>query len=217
MKRNSATSVSWKAGLVGGLLLALSPAFAVAQQAQQVPYATGVVYEIREDIACHPGGAVNPMADPMCFAAAASDGFGTRIADAMLEGGQNGFPGGVLGPPEFSGAISVEASSILSRVDWTGPAHGKIVLQTANGTVVANMAGQLDLSLAGKGIPPAPISGKWHGIKGFNVGGSFSGVFEIPFPCGEEASPNGYCYFENGQPVPVDVPFVKLMVAFYNN
>jgi hypothetical protein len=210
--RNSATSVSWKAGLVGGLLLALSPALAVAQQ---TPYATGVLYEVREDIVCNPGGPANPLVDPMC-AEAASNGFGTRIADATLIGGENGFPGGIAGPTEFSGGINVEASSILNRVDWTGPAHGKIVLQTANGTVLANMAGQLDLSLAGKGLPLAPISGKWHGIRGFDVGGSFSGVFEIPFPCGG-ASPNGYCYLENGGMVPIEVPFVKLVVAFYNN
>jgi hypothetical protein len=122
----------------------------------------------------------------------------------------------VNGSPEFSGPINVEATSILSQIDWTGPAHGKMRIQTANGLIQANMAGQLDLSLAEKGTPLAPISGKWRGTKGFNVGGSFSGVFEVPFPCGE-ASPTGACYLENGRMVPAEAPLVKLVVSFYNN
>lgn len=208
MKRDGARKLFGKAGLVGGILLALSPAVARAQQVQ-TPYATGVLYEVDETINCNPGGDPNAMLDPFCVQESAH-GFGTRIADATLQGS-------VDGPAEFSGPISVEATSILSQVDWTGPAHGKMLIQTASGTVQAIMAGQLDLSLLQKGSAPlAPISGKWHGTKGFSVGGSFSGVFEVPFSCGN-ASPKGVCYLESGSVVSANTPLVKLVVTFFTN
>jgi len=82
--------------------------------------------------------------------------------------------------------------------------------------VRANMAGQLDLSLLSKGSAPlAPINGKWHGTKGFGAGGSFSGVFEVPFMCGQ-ASRTGACYVENGAVIPADKALVRLVVTFYN-
>ncbi len=192
---------------MGGVLLALSPVVARAQDSL-VPYATGVLYEVDETINCNPGGTANPMLDPFCVQESAH-GFGTRIADATLAGT-------VDGPAEFSGPVSVEATSILSQVDWTGPAHGKILVQSASGTVQANMAGQLDLSLIQKGLAPlAPINGKWHGTKGFGAGGSFSGVFEVPFWCGE-ASRTGACYLESGVVMPADKPLVKLVVTFFD-
>lgn len=207
MKREGARRLVRAAVLVGGVLLALSPVVARAQQSQ-VPYATGVLYEVDETINCNPGGSPDAMIDPFCVQEA-SNGFGTRIADATLEGT-------VDGPAEFSGPISVEATSILSQVDWTGPAHGKIRMQAANGSVQANMAGQLDLSLLQKGLAPlAPINGKWHGTKGFGVGGSFSGVFQVPFWCAE-ASRTGVCYQENGAVIPADKLRVKLVVTFFN-
>lgn len=196
-----------QAGLAAGILLALSPALAVAQQAPEV-YATAMLYEVDESINCNPGGSADPMLDPFCVQES-GHGFGTRIADATLQGD-------VAGPPEFSGPITVEATSILSQVDWAGPAHGKISVQTAGGTMRANMAGQLDLSLLSKGSAPlAPINGKWHGTKGFDAGGSFSGVFEVPFVCGP-ASRTGACYVENGAMIPADKPLVRLVVTFYN-
>jgi hypothetical protein len=198
---------SRQAGLAAGILFALSPALAVAQQASDV-YATATLYEVDESINCNPGGSADPVFDPFCVQESAH-GFGTRIADATLEGE-------VAGPPEFSGPISVEATSILSQVDWTGPAHGKMTVQTSGGTVRANMAGQLDLSLLSKSSAPlAPINGKWHGTKGFNAGGSFSGVFQVPFMCGP-ASRTGACYLENGAVIPADKPLVKLVVTFYS-
>ena len=208
MKREGARRLMRKAGLVGGVMLALSPVMARAQQSP-APYATGVLYEVDETINCNPGGRPDAMLDPFCVQESAH-GFGTRIADALLEGT-------VDGPAEFSGPITVEASSILSQVDWTGPAHGRIRVQTATATVQGNMAGQLDLSLPQKGLAPlAPISGKWHGTKGFGVGGSFSGVFQVPFWCGGEASRTGVCYLESGVVIPADKPLVKLVVTFFN-
>jgi hypothetical protein len=207
MRRDGARRRFGKAGLLGGILLALSPVVARAQQAQ-TPYATGVLYEVDETINCNPGGDPNAMLDPFCVQESAH-GFGTRIADATLQGS-------VDGPAEFSGPISVEATSILSQVDWTGPAHGKILVQVGGATVQATMAGQLDLSLLQKGSAPlAPINGKWHGTKGFGVGGSFSGVFEVPIWCGQ-ASRTGACYLENGVVIPADKPLVKLVVTFFD-
>jgi hypothetical protein len=163
---------------------------------------------VDETINCNPGGSADPMLDPFCVQES-SRGFGTRIADAVLEGT-------VQGPAPFNGAIHVDATSILSQVDWTGPAHGKIRVQNDAGTVQGNMAGQLDLSLLQKGSAPlAPISGKWHGTKGFNVGGTFSGVFEVPFMCGE-ASPTGVCYVENGRMIVAEKALVRLVVTFFD-
>jgi hypothetical protein len=227
MKRNDANPTCWKAGLLGGILLALSPALAAAQvmapvpleMQQPQPYATAVLYEVEESIECNPGGGADPRQDPFCLQETGK-GFGTRIADALLKGGVDGFPGGVSGPPEFSGPITVEATSILSQRDWTGPAHGKIRVAAPKGAVIANMAGQLDLSLAYfQKIPIAPINGKWHGIKGFGVGGAFTGVFEIPFECKlNPACPTDHmaCYLEDGQCVVAEIPLVKLVVTFYN-
>jgi len=207
MRGLARNSLTWRLCLLAGGLLASGPTPAVSQEAQ-TPYATAALYEVDETINCNPGGSANPWLDPFCVEES-SRGFGTRIADAVLEGT-------VEGPTAFSGPITVEATSILSQVDWTGPAHGKMRIQTAGGTVQANMAGQLDLSLAQKGSAPlATISGKWHGTRGFDVGGTFSGVFEVPFPCGE-ASSTGICYLENGRMVRAETPLVKLVVTFYN-
>jgi hypothetical protein len=217
MKRNDSNPTCWKAGLLGGLLLALSPALAAAQvtapveleMQQPQPYATAVLYEVQEDIKCNP-----PNPDPLCLEETRR-GFGTRIADAILKGGVDGFPGGVTGPPEFSGPILVDAKSIISKVDWNGPAHGGIVVYAPAGTANASFAGVLDLSmLAKQGIPLAPIRGKWHGLKGFKVGGNFTGMFEIPFQC--DTSPTGICYLEDGKVVPAEIPLIKLVVTFYS-
>jgi hypothetical protein len=214
MKRKDANETWWMAGLLGGLLLALGPVQAGAQflevdVAPPTPYATAVLYEVLEDVKCNP-----PNPDPLCFEETRR-GFGTRIADAILKGGLDGFPGGVTGPPEFSGPILVDAKSIISRVDWIGPAHGGIVVYAPAGIAKATFAGLLDLSmLAKQGIPLAPIRGKWHGLKGLNVGGTFTGMFEIPFPC--DVSPTGFCYLEDGKVVPAEIPLIKLVVTFYS-
>jgi len=139
------------------------------------------------------------------------------IIDARCLGchGEGGIASSRFDYTTYAGVFRAHAS-ILSQVDWTGPAHGKMLIQAASGTVQANMAGQLDLSLAQKGSAPlAPISGKWHGTKGFGVGGTFSGVFEVPFLCGD-VSPTGACYVESGRMVPAATGLVKLVVTFYS-
>jgi hypothetical protein len=216
MERNDAKRLSWKAGLVAGVLLALSPALAVAQQAQ-TPYAMATLYEVREDINCNPGDSTRPDC------ADGAPGFGVRIADATLTGN-------IVGPAPFSGPVTIDASSVLNQRDWTGPAHGKIMLDSG---ARATFSGQLNLSLAMFANEPlAPLSGKWQGTRGtLHAGGDFSGLFLIPFQLPGQSG-LGFFYLEigaNGQPsggvtplLPNEfsaagVPLVKLVVAFFNN
>ena len=105
MTRNEMRRLSWKAGLVAGVLLALSPALAVAQQAQ-TPYAMATLYEVREDINCNPGDSTAPNC------ADGAKGFGVRIADATLTG--NIFS---QTQTDFVGPVTLDASSILNQRD----------------------------------------------------------------------------------------------------
>jgi hypothetical protein len=196
---------------MGGLLLALSPALVQAQPA--VPYATGVLYEIREDITCNPGGSTLPSC------ADGAMGFGVRIADATLTGN-------IQGSLPFSGPVTLDAASVLNLRSWMGPATGKMTLQSG---VRATFSGQLNLSLAiFANQPLAPISGTWHGTRGtLQAGGNFDGLFLIPFqlPGHPEL---GWVYLElaGSQPtggvtplLPTEfsasgVPLVKLVVSF---
>ena len=223
-------TTSWMVGLlVIGLLLALSPATALAQ----TPYASVVVYEVREGIQCNPGGGTTPDCSGSDTSA---KGFGTRIADATLLGGLSSLPGGAMGGAhgEFTGGVSIEAASILSKIDWTGPIHGKwsvVQIPQVGGKILTlTISGQLDLSPAMfHRIPLAPIDGHWRGTKGtLNAGGTFAGVFLIPFFCG--VGPTSFCYLEldpaTGEPtggvVYVEsnetvggVPLVKLVVSLF--
>jgi hypothetical protein len=199
----------------------------------QTPFQTWVTYEVREEIDCNPGGTTTPLEDPLCLQET-TRGFGTRIADASLVGGLSGFPGGVFSPTTGAriGGVSVSASSILSQVDWTGPAHGKFSIVLPDGAVQTGvLSGQLNLSLVRfQSLPLAPIAGQWAGTRGtLKAGGTFAGVFLLPFPC--DLSLFG-CYLEidaNGQPTgsftPIQreetvfvpgfgpVPLIKLVVA----
>jgi hypothetical protein len=199
-------------GLLAGAAVSLLPARGAGQTSCPNPVATGTFFEVAETIECHPGGPADPAEDPFCTAEV-SRGFGTRIADARLEGV-------IEGPGAFSGAATVEASSILSQVDWIGPAHGTIAVDGSE----ARFSGRLNLSVARSGVPLAPISGKWHGTKGLKAGGSFTGMFFLPFPCPPESGLTGACYVrldESGNIagfVPADapegVPLIKLEIAF---
>jgi hypothetical protein len=200
------------AGLLAGLALGLGPPVALAQGLCTRPFATGRLFETVETIKCNPGGAADPSLDPFCLQEV-SQGFGTRIADARLEGT-------IDGPEGLNGAATVEASSILSQVDWIGPAHGTIIAGDSR-TV---FSGQLNLSLARMGIPLAPISGKWRGTKGLQAGGEFAGAFFVPLACPPESGLHGACYVrldEQGNIVgfvqaetPTGIPQVKLEVTF---
>jgi hypothetical protein len=213
------------------LLLVAAPAVA------ETPFATAVLYELTEEINCNPGPEGSFPTMPADCSNAMSNGFGTRIADAYLKGQ-------VWGPPDspFNGEIETEAASILSKVDWTGPAHGK--LRVNNGTVHAVFSGQLNLAMAILwGKPLAPISGTWTGTKGtLRGGGRIEGVFLIPFPGAAVGRPEPWVYLaldEAGRPsgeiTPLregscldpdaaargdyhnGSPMVKLMVVFYRS
>jgi hypothetical protein len=209
LRRHALHGVS---GMLASLLFALSPARAQAQATCAEPFATATFYEVEETINCNPGGEADPVLDPFCLEEIAN-GFGTRIADARLEGT-------IDGPPGFSGAATVEASSVLSTVDWTGPAHGTISLDGSE----ARFSGTLDLSMARTGVPLAPISGKWHGTKGLKARGEFVGMFFIPFACPEESGLTGACYVrldEEGNiagfvqaEAPGGTPLVQLQITF---
>jgi hypothetical protein len=178
-----------------GALMLLVPAVLMAalDAAAQTVLAVAVMYETQESVNCNPG----PSQDPAC--ADGAKGFGVRIANATLVGGVPPLPGGISGG--INGRLVAEASSILSKVDWTGPAHGRFT--AADGTTVV-FSGQLDLSLALLGQPPlplAPISGKWTTVRSaLKAGGTFAGVFLIPF---DQGCPSAFCYLEldgAGQP-----------------
>jgi hypothetical protein len=204
--------------------------------AEETPFARGVLYELAEDINCNPG-PEGPFPEmPADCSNVSSNGFGTRIADAFLKGhvwGPSGSP--------FNGEVETDAASILSKVDWTGPAHGK--LRVNQGAVHAVFSAQLNLSLAILGGKPlAPINGTWRGTKGtLQAGGRLEGVFLIPFPGAAVGRTEPWVYLaldEAGRPTG-DVtplkegsctdpdpatrgdfhngwPMVKLMVAFYD-
>jgi hypothetical protein len=221
---------------LGSLLVALSLLAAGPAAAQDAPFARGVLYELAEDINCNPGPEGTFPEVPADCSNVASNGFGTRIADAVLKGY-------VWGPADspFNGEIEADAASILSKVDWTGPAHGK--LRINGGAVHAVFSGQLNLSLAMLGGKPlAPIAGTWTGTKGtLKAGGRFEGVFLIPFPGAAVGRTEPWVYLAldaNGYPTG-DVtplregsctdsdpasrgdyhqgwPMVKLQIVFYN-
>jgi hypothetical protein len=214
--------------LVGALL-------AAGSARAETPFATAVLYELTEEINCNPGPSGPFPAMPADCSNVVSKGFGTRIADAYLKGqvwGPEGSP--------FNGEIETDAASILSQVDWTGPAHGK--LKVNNGAVHAVFAGQLNLAMAMLwGKPLATLSGSWTGTKGtLRGGGRLEGLFLIPFPGAAVGRPEPWVYLaldEAGRPTG-DVsplregsctdpdaasrgdyhngwPMVKLVVAFY--
>jgi hypothetical protein len=219
-----------RAGVVLLTVLLAAALNAGVAAAQVAPFAMAELYEVREEINCNPGDSTAP--DCTNPDSEKAHGFGTRIADASLTGRATG---------GLAGGITIEASSILSRVDWTGPAHGKMVVTTDAGTAIhAVFSGQLNLSLAMLGNPPtplAPISGHWRGTKGtLKAGGKFQGVFVVPFQI-PGAPEWGWFYLdldqnglpnrdENGNPkvTPLQpheyqggwLPLVKLRVAFEN-
>lgn len=201
-------------GILAGLLFAVGPARAQAQTACAEPFATATFYEVAETINCNPGGAADPVLDPFCLQQI-SRGFGTRIANARLEGS-------IDGPPGFSGAATIQASSVVSKVDWIGPAHGTISVDGSR----AVFSGKLNLSVARMGVPLAPISGKWHGTKGLKAGGDFLGMFFIPFACPAESGLADACYVKLDEAGNIagfvqaeardGTPLVKLELTFCN-
>jgi hypothetical protein len=223
--------------LTGALLAAACLALAPAARAEEAPLATAVLWELAEYIDCNPGPAGPFPEMPADCSNVSSQGFGTRIADAYLRG----FVSGPSDSP-LNGTIETDAASILSKVDWTGPAHGK--LRINDGAVHAVFSGQLNLSMAMLwGKPLAPISGNWTGTKGtYHGGGRLEGLFLIPFPGGAAGRTEPWVYLAldasgrpSGDVTPLrdgsctdpdpaargdyfnGMPMVKLVVTFFQN
>jgi hypothetical protein len=169
--------------LVVGAGVLIGPVAATAQTV----FATAQLYEVRETINCNPGGSPLPFVDPFC-AREPRQGFGTRIADASLVGQSKG-------SPAFDGKMTAEATSVVSQVDWTGPAHGKIrvVRKDVGSTTSANFSGQIDLSLfQAETAPFGPFEGRWRGTKGsLQAGGRVAGLFLAPVPAESVYCPEG--------------------------
>jgi hypothetical protein len=181
--------------LAAALALLAVPGGAPAEESL---FATAVLYELAEDINCNPGPEGEFPTQPADCSNVVTNGFGTRIADAYLRGQV----WGPAGSP-FNGDIETDAASILSKVDWTGPAHGKLRVQ--GGSVHAVFSGQLNLSMAMLWRKPmASLSGHWTGTKGtLKAGGRLEGVFLIPLPGSAVGRPEPWLYLaldESGRP-----------------
>jgi hypothetical protein len=109
------------------------------------------------------------------------------------------------GSAALDGKMTADATSVVSQVDWTGPAHGKIrvVRKDIGATTSANFSGQLDLSLFQAGTAPfGPFEGRWRGTKGsLQAGGRVAGLFLAPVLAQYVSCPpdvTGYVYFYPG-------------------
>lgn len=230
-----------RGGVVAGMAILAAILLAVpvpARAEEAAPFATAELWELAEYIDCNPGpeGWLGQEGTPPPNCAGLDvQGFGTRIADAYLAGYVSS-----AADSAFNGVIETDAASILSRVDWIGPAHGK--LRINGGAVHAVFSGQLNLSLAMMlGQPIAPITGSWTGTKGtFQGGGRIEGMFLIPVPGGLVGLSDPFAYAAldaQGRPTggfiglrwgncqdPAargdywnGIPMVKLVVSFYRN
>jgi hypothetical protein len=183
-RRSRHTIYQW--GLAALLLATGALSGSLEAMAESV-FATAQLYEVRESINCNPGGTTSPLVDPFC-ALEPRQGFGTRIADATLVGQSKG-------SLAFEGKMTAEATSVISQVDWNGPAHGKIrvVRKDIGSTTSANFSGQLDLSLFQSGMAPfGPFAGRWRGTKGsLQAGGRVAGLFLAPVPADPMYCPEG--------------------------
>lgn len=184
-RRKGRCGAAWRAA-GAALLVAMSP---VPGSASEAPIATAVLWELAEHIDCNPGPEGDYPEMPADCSNVSAQGFGTRIADAYLWGHIFGPAGSPL-----NGEIETDAASILSKIDWTGPAHGK--LRINGGAVTAVFSAQLNLSMALVwGKPFAPITGKWTGTKGtYQGGGRMEGLFLIPFPGAAAGRPEPWVY-----------------------
>ena len=175
--------------LLVGLLLALSPAIALAQG-----FAQAVLYEVLESPPARPstGGAVGAFVpDPV-------DGTLTRLAQAT-EAGPVVFGTGSLVSWQNSGVV-IHAQSRVDLTTGSGPVSGSFTVDTAGGTISGKLSGTLDLSpVLSNTAPLAPTWGTWGtlGKRSSRLGGTFQGVAQIPVDCGLLGGPAGYfCYLK---------------------
>jgi hypothetical protein len=170
LKRRS----SW---LVAGLLVLLAPAVALAQGGTQL-----VLYEVVESPPPRPSSGGQPGAF-----IPGPDGSVTRLAQATLSGPVVAASGSL--DSWFGGDVQAHAQSRVTVVggDGTGPINGVFAVDLASGGAVpGKLSGTLDLSMLLSGTAPlASVEGTWHTLGKSSVGGMFSGVAQVPFPCGD--------------------------------
>ncbi|PYQ24570.1 MAG: hypothetical protein DMF81_05060 [Acidobacteria bacterium] len=174
------------AGLAAAL--ALSPAVAQAQS----PVAMVVMYEVNEGLAFFKGmkGATGP------------GDFRQRVARASLLG-RDVRPLGTASPFAVGSFIQADALSTVDVQTGHGPIQGYFTLladldpsrnslDTLEATAIGTVNGDLDLASAGQGF--APVSGRWT-LSGTGQGGTFAGLFLIPFRVPGETR---YFYLDRG-------------------
>jgi len=184
--------------LAAGLLLALAPATGLAQTLDLV------AYEVGEIVTCHLGDETNPIIDLLCASAKITPGKnddGTRVARATLVGGLpltvggSPLPGGLFDASEtLLAGVKVDATSVVSLDDLTGPISGKATLYLTDGSVaIGTVSGELDLSQITLGF--APVSGHWRILSGTLKGsGTLSGTALVPFKCAGTTQMPVFCY-----------------------
>lgn len=165
-----------------GATLTCAVAFAGAAVVQAQDVAVGVLYETLEA----------PSGELQTGGARVMPGVilpaGERLAQATEAGTVRGF-----GALEFlSGDIKVQAQSRVPLDDngafGTGPISGTFSVRRQDGQLVrGKLEGELDLSqltgnaCGGQPCPVAPVRGTWSTVSGSRTGGTFTGIFMLPF------------------------------------
>jgi hypothetical protein len=215
MERNDTKQLSWKAGLVAGVLLALSPAAAWAQvTASGTAHAT--LYEVMEAPPPRPStGGLAGVFIP------GPGGSVTRLAQAT-ESGTVGAADGSLAAWS-DGQMEAQAQSRVDLFTGSGPFAAIFSIDgQANGKTVGKAKGTLNLSPMLDPVNPLPLAfllATWStlGAPSTRQSGSVEGVVYLPFACGGTA-----CYLGlDGLPTPLapnefkdGVPLVKFVLDY---
>ncbi|MBI2159280.1 MAG: hypothetical protein HYU25_02615 [Candidatus Rokubacteria bacterium] len=185
---NNAKKRAWALPLLlAGALLALVPASALAQGGAQL-----VLYEVIESPPPSPATGGQPGAF-----IPGPDGSVTRLAQATLTGPVKA-AGGSL-DSWSGGEVDAYAQSRVDLATGVGPISGSFTVDLASGGAVSGkLDGILDLHYLLQNLAPlAPVSGTWNTLGKSSVGGTFSGVAQVPIECSKLGGPEGYfCYLK---------------------
>lgn len=167
--------------LLAGLVLALAPATALAQGSGS---AYLVLYEVMESPPPRPSTGGRPGAF-----VPGPDGSVTRLAQATLAGPVVAAAGSLA--DWLDGEVQAHAQSRVSLATRQGPLNGAFTVDTMglNGAIPGKLSGILDLSMLlspTSPVPLAPTWGSWRtlGQPSSRLGGTFSGVAQVPVDCG---------------------------------
>jgi hypothetical protein len=171
MRRGSA----W---LLAGLLVLFAPAVALAQGVAHL-----VLYEVVESPPPRPA-SVDLEGLPGAFVPG-PDGSVTRLAQATLTGPVVSANGSLAS--WFDGQVDAHAQSRVDLASGVGPINGIFAVDLpGGGAVPGKLSGMLNLSLIlTKQAPLAFVfDGTWNTLGKSSVGGTFSGVAQVPMDCG---------------------------------